>query len=127
MIVRLLTEHHFKFLSLTGGHRGSSESTLVKMSKCWKSQTKVIELRISHEYAGAASDRLICTIKVWIFPCMFSKFYGYHGYGMIPLVYRKSESGFYTEQQKKNIFCMFSIDWGLNNDLMICKVSRKWV
>ena len=37
MIVKLLTEHHFEFLSLIGGCRGSSEYTLVKMSNCWKS------------------------------------------------------------------------------------------
>ena len=37
MIVKLLTEHHLEFLSLKGGGRGSSESTLVKMSNCWKS------------------------------------------------------------------------------------------
>ena len=37
MIVQLLTEHHLEFLSLKGGCRGSSESTLVKMSNCWKS------------------------------------------------------------------------------------------
>ena len=37
MIVKLLTEHHLEFLSLKGGYRGSSESTLVKMSNCWKS------------------------------------------------------------------------------------------
>ena len=37
MIVKLLTEHHYEFLSFTGGCRGSSESTLVKMSNCWKS------------------------------------------------------------------------------------------
>ena len=37
MIVKLLTEHHLKFLSLKGGCRASSESTLVKMSNCWKS------------------------------------------------------------------------------------------
>ena len=37
MIIKLLTEHHLKFLSLRGGCRGSSESTLVKMSNCWKS------------------------------------------------------------------------------------------
>ena len=30
MIVKLLTEHHLKFLSLKGGCTGSSESTLVK-------------------------------------------------------------------------------------------------
>ena len=37
MIVKLQTEHHLEFLSLKGGCRGSSESTLVKMSNCWKS------------------------------------------------------------------------------------------
>ena len=37
MIVKLLTEYHIEFLSLKGGCRGSSESTLVKMSNCWKS------------------------------------------------------------------------------------------
>ena len=37
MIVKLLTEHYLKFLSIKGGCRGSSESTFVKMSNCWKS------------------------------------------------------------------------------------------
>ena len=37
MVVKLLTEHHLEFLSVKGGCRGSSESTLVKMSNCWKS------------------------------------------------------------------------------------------
>ena len=37
MFVKLLTEHHLEFLSLKGGCRGLSESTLVKMSNCWKS------------------------------------------------------------------------------------------
>ena len=37
MIVKLLTEHRLEFLGLKGGCRGSSESTLVKMSHCWKS------------------------------------------------------------------------------------------
>ena len=37
MIVKLLTEHNFEFLSLKGGCRGSSESTHVKMTHCWKS------------------------------------------------------------------------------------------
>ena len=36
MIVNLLIEHHLEFLSLKGGCRGSSESTLVKKSNCWK-------------------------------------------------------------------------------------------
>ena len=38
MIVKLLTERHLEFLSLKGGCTGSSESTLVKMSNCWKSR-----------------------------------------------------------------------------------------
>ena len=37
MSVKLLSEHHLEFLSLKGRCRGSSESTLVKMSNCWKS------------------------------------------------------------------------------------------
>ena len=37
MIVKLLTEQHLGFLSLKGGCRDSSESTLFKMSNCWKS------------------------------------------------------------------------------------------
>ena len=37
MIVKLLTEHILEFLSLKEGCGGSSESTLVKMSHCWKS------------------------------------------------------------------------------------------
>ena len=37
MIVKLLTEHHLEFLSLTGDCPGSSESILVKMSNDWKS------------------------------------------------------------------------------------------
>ena len=36
MIVKLLTGHNLEFLSLKEGCRGSSESTLVKMSNCWK-------------------------------------------------------------------------------------------
>ena len=37
MIVKLLNEHCLEYLRLKGGFRGSSESTLVKMSNCWKS------------------------------------------------------------------------------------------
>ena len=37
MIIKLPTEHLLEFLSLKGGCRGSSESTLVKMSNCLKS------------------------------------------------------------------------------------------
>ena len=37
MIVKLLNEHYLEFPILKGGCRGSSESTPVKMSNCWKS------------------------------------------------------------------------------------------
>ena len=42
MAVKLLTEHHMEFLSLTGGCTGSSESTLVKMPHCWKHMSRLI-------------------------------------------------------------------------------------
>ena len=42
MIVKLLTEHHLEFLSLKGGGRGWSESTLIRMSNCWKSHARLI-------------------------------------------------------------------------------------
>ena len=37
MSVKLLTEQHLEFLSLTEGCRSSFESPLAKMSHCWKS------------------------------------------------------------------------------------------
>ena len=37
MILKLLAEYRLGFLSLKGGFRGSTRSTLVKMSNCWKS------------------------------------------------------------------------------------------
>ena len=37
MSVKLLTDHHLEFPSLTGGCTGPSESILVKMPHCWKS------------------------------------------------------------------------------------------
>ena len=36
MTIKLLTEHHLEFLSVTEGYTGSSESTLCKMPHCWK-------------------------------------------------------------------------------------------
>ena len=46
MSVKLLTEHHLKFLSLKGGCTGLSESTLIKMSHCWKSH---VTAHMSHD------------------------------------------------------------------------------
>ena len=39
--VKLLIELNLVFLSITGGCTGSSESTLVKMTHCWKSHVTV--------------------------------------------------------------------------------------
>ena len=36
MNTKLLTKHNLEHLSLKGGCRGSSESTLIKMLHCWK-------------------------------------------------------------------------------------------
>ena len=49
VIVKLLTEHHLEFLSLKRGCRGSSKSTLIKMSNCWKSQAmaQILEVIIT--------------------------------------------------------------------------------
>ena len=40
MSVKLLTGRYFEFLSLKGGCTGSSESSLVKTPRCWKSYVK---------------------------------------------------------------------------------------
>ena len=58
MIVKLLTERHLEFLSLKGGCRGSSESTLVKMSNCWKSYAAA-QLFWSRELAPIHRSRLL--------------------------------------------------------------------
>ena len=53
MIVKLLTEHHLEFLSLKGGCRRSYESTLVKMSNCWKSHAA------AHLFYSSLSDTVL--------------------------------------------------------------------
>ena len=55
MNVKLLTEHHFEFITLEGGCTGSSESTLVKMAHCWKSH---VAAHIC--FLGAANRILEC-------------------------------------------------------------------
>ena len=50
MIVKLQTGHYLEFLSLKGGCTGSYESTLVKMSHCWKSH---VPAKISFLCVGA--------------------------------------------------------------------------
>ena len=50
MTVKLLTERHLRCLSLKGGCTGSSESTHVKVSNCWKSHS------VAHIYLMALTS-----------------------------------------------------------------------
>ena len=61
MIVQLLTEHHLEFLSLKAGCRGSSESTLVKMSNCWKSHAAA---QIRYVYFPLGASHVAATFGV---------------------------------------------------------------
>ena len=64
MIVKLLTEHHLEFLSLKGGCRGSSESSLVKMSNCWKSHAMAQLNSVNCLFASQLQYlMIICDIK----------------------------------------------------------------
>ena len=62
MIVKLLTEHHLEFLSLKGGCRGSSESTLVKMPHCWKSHAPLLYI-LQFVISDAEVYSVRCQIK----------------------------------------------------------------
>ena len=72
MIVKLLTEYRLEFLSLKGGCRGSSDSTLVNMSNCWKSHATAQMLNgdrvITMMYASPQRPKdnikyIICIVK----------------------------------------------------------------
>ena len=74
MSVELLTENHWEFLSLKVGFTDSSESTLVKMSHCWKShdtaemhiftsqEYKVDRYKV-HNYGGVTEQSTVSRIK----------------------------------------------------------------
>ena len=79
MSVKLLTEHHLKFLSLKGGCTGSSESTLVKMPHCWKSHATAhmyILTNMSYTYVLNGENPLIvlCTAQCCGFTCLKSDY-----------------------------------------------------
>ena len=50
----LQTEHYLEFLSLKGGCTGLSESTLVRMSHCWKSH---VVAQMSFYFCVGACER----------------------------------------------------------------------
>ena len=61
MSVKLLTENHLEFLSLKGGCRGSSESTLVKISNCWKSHAAAhISFQVKAQVYGIHLHIMAC-------------------------------------------------------------------
>ena len=56
MSVKLLTEHVLEFLSLKGGCRGSSKTTLVKMPHCWKSHVTAHLFLVEYTGLGVSYD-----------------------------------------------------------------------
>ena len=68
MIVKLLTEHHLEFLSLTGGCSGSSKSTHVKMPHCWKSHATAhamcASLNYRHYNSSIQIDKMLVVWKL---------------------------------------------------------------
>ena len=63
MTVKLLTEPHLRFLSLKGGRTGSSESTLVKIPHCWKSNVMVIYFTFNHDSPPKFAMSIFVTAK----------------------------------------------------------------
>ena len=65
MIVKLLTEHHLEFLSLSGGCTDSPESTYVKMPHCWKLHVKaqIFYLHESHSTISVTEVNTWCYIS----------------------------------------------------------------
>ena len=63
MTVKLLTEHHLEFLSLKGGCTGSSKSTHVNMSHCWKSHA-LAHYMIPGRLASSANSSCVLTVRL---------------------------------------------------------------
>ena len=63
MSVKLLTRQHLEFVSLKGGHTGSSESTLVKMSHCWKQHVAAqLSMEVNEDYS-LITDVAFCSME----------------------------------------------------------------
>ena len=109
MTVELLTEHCLEFLCLTGGCISSFESTLVKMSDCWKSHAaahlilhkannalrviKKLTDIISSTSNSSIKDYLITTV---ILPCNSSNFYFIHQFITTHGVYHNYTKFFFS-------------------------------
>ena len=80
MIVKLLNELHFEFLSLKGGCTGLSESTLVKMPHCWKSRVTALTWFSTQKY-GIQGDVVSKNSCMKYF--LYKKWLFYHGDGYL--------------------------------------------
>ena len=80
MIVKLLAEHHLEFLSLKGGCRDSSESTLVKVSNCWKSHALA---HLPSTLTRVKCSLLLVTLEVYNFTCQQAFSCKCHGRGAL--------------------------------------------
>ena len=59
MSIKLLTEYHLEFLSLTGGCTGSPESAHVKMPHCWKSHVTAHLNSVTEPHTSSSLSSLI--------------------------------------------------------------------
>ena len=98
MNIKLLTEHHLKFLSLKGGYTGSSESTLGKMPHCWK----------SHVVAQLCFVLQLGTYRFLNFFFLLYCFGGSIGTGILGICSNMAECR-YKEYQTENLAMAISI------------------
>ena len=70
MSVKLLHEHHLEFLSLKGCFTCSFQSTLLKMSHCWKSHVMALMLglfqgkKVSSNVSEKGEDFLVVNFSI---------------------------------------------------------------
>ena len=73
MSVKVLIEQHLEFLSYKGGCTGLSESTLVKMSHCWKShvvaQMKLMKCLYVYKSPRGVLDIIRKVESIVLLPC----------------------------------------------------------
>ena len=107
MSVKLLTEHHLEleFLSLKGGFTGLSESTLVKMPHCWKSDH--IVFRLCHRDPHQLFLRLESQVREFVIE-------------MKVKLLKQLNTGLKTPPQAKKFISLL-----LDEYAHLCKVARK--
>ena len=108
MTVKLLTEQHLEFLSLTGGCTGLSESTLVKMPHCWKSHVvapifmflNCYRRDLGH-YHSLAHQGNLCLLWIW----SQSDILGFSPYQLTPVLVKLWK---YTRGKPFNLACLLT-------------------